>query len=266
VCGRRAAEPWLNAFAAQAGGVAGIGVAGNQEPWARTPTTGDRAMTVPTVSSLSATRPLPIRWPRVGALSTSFSLHGVAAAVFLLAVSAPRVDLEQRPALVPALTVTLVEPPPVPAPPPPTLSAPPPVAAATPTPVNPTRPATPQPATPTPSRLLPESPLAAPVEAPAVVPATATVSAAVDYATVSRPPYPAAAARRGAEGEVLVRVLVGIDGWPTRTQLARSSGDRDLDRAALAAVRSWRFRPAQAAGSPVAAWVDVPVAFRLGRR
>lgn len=219
-------------------------------------------MTVPTVSAI---RPLPIRWPRVGALSTSFSLHGVAAAVFLLAVSAPRVDLDPHPAAVPALTVTLVEPPPVPAPPPPTLPAPPPVAAANPPPINPSRPATPQLATPTPSRLLPESPLAAPVEPPQA-PATATVSAAVDYATVSRPPYPAAAARRGAEGETRVRVLVGIDGRPTRTQLARSSGDRDLDRAALAAVRSWRFRPAQAAGSPVAAWVDVPVAFRLGRR
>ena len=111
-------------------------------------------MTVPT---LSAIRPLPIRWPRVGALSTSFSLHGVAAAVFLLAVSAPRVDLDPHPAAVPALTVTLVEPPPVPAPPPPTLPAPPPVAAANPPPINPSRPATPQLATPTPSRLLPES-------------------------------------------------------------------------------------------------------------
>jgi protein TonB len=224
-------------------------------------------MSVPILSPLATPRTLPVRWPRVGALTTSFSLHGVAAAVVLLAVSAPRVELEPRPALPPLLAVSIVEPPPADPPQAPTL-APPPAASAPPPAATAPRAARPQ-------RIAPTMPAAPPsrpaLTAPAASrstpqPSAAIVSAAVDYASVSRPPYPAAAALRGAEGEVLVRVLVGLDGRPARAVLARSSGDRDLDRAALAAVRGWRFRPALSDGAPVAAWVEVPVVFRLGRR
>jgi protein TonB len=223
-------------------------------------------MTLPSESILACARPLPVRWPRVGALSTSFSLHGVAAAVFLMAVSAPRVELHQPKRMPPpSLSVTVVEPTPPAAPLPPTAAAAP-VAAAVvpavaidpaPTPIR-VAPALPAAALPAPALALPAS--------VAATPATVAASARVDYGTVSRPPYPAAALRRGAEGEVLVRVQVGSDGRVGRLELARSSGDRDLDRAALAAVRGWRFQPAQTAGAPVAAWVVVPVVFQLDRR
>lgn len=221
---------------------------------------------MPSIPSLSAARSLPVRWPRVGALSTSFSLHGVAAALFLLAVSAPQVQVLPQRTPPPTMSVTVVEPPPLPPP-----------AAAT-APVAPPEVATAAPApraTPTPTRMAPALPaIPRPVSAfarPAPLPApaaaeVATVSASVDYGTVSRPPYPGTALRRGAEGEVLVRVRVGPDGRPAGIELARSSGDRDLDRAAVQAVRGWRFQPALANGQPVAAWVVVPVQFRLDRR
>ncbi len=51
------------------------------------------------------------------------------------------------------------------------------------------------------------------------------------------PPYPAAARRLGAEGMVLVRVLVGIDAHAQQVELAGSSGSPRLDDAALRSVR-----------------------------
>ena len=80
------------------------------------------------------------------------------------------------------------------------------------------------------------------------------------------PKYPAAALRAGVEGMVLVRAEIGADGTPTDVGYARRSGDRDLDRAALSAVRNWRFQPALRNGKAVASVVQVPVDFVLDER
>ena len=79
------------------------------------------------------------------------------------------------------------------------------------------------------------------------------------------PEYPARAMRSGETGTVLVRVMVGPDGVPTDVEVAQRSGSRDLDRAALGAVRHWRFRPARRNGQPVAASIDIPIDFQLER-
>lgn len=79
------------------------------------------------------------------------------------------------------------------------------------------------------------------------------------------PRYPPAALRRRESGTVLVRVEVGPDGVPTATSLVESSGSRDLDRAALNAVRRWRFRPAQVGGRPTVSSAVVPINFETGR-
>jgi len=62
---------------------------------------------------------------------------------------------------------------------------------------------------------------------------------------------------------VRVQVDVGVDGVPINVTVAASSQSRDLDRAALDAVRRWRFRPAQRDGQPVAGTVVVPIEFKL---
>lgn len=80
------------------------------------------------------------------------------------------------------------------------------------------------------------------------------------------PKYPVAALRAGVEGMVLVRAEIGADGTPTDVGYARRSGDRDLDRAALGAVRNWRFRPALRNGKAVASVIQVPVDFVLDER
>jgi protein TonB len=80
------------------------------------------------------------------------------------------------------------------------------------------------------------------------------------------PEYPQPALRGGVQGTVLVRVAVAADGRPTRVDIARSSGSRELDRAAQRAVEGWRFEPALKRGRPVPSVLEVPVEFRADTR
>ncbi|MFW1677762.1 energy transducer TonB, partial [Pontibacter sp. JAM-7] len=77
------------------------------------------------------------------------------------------------------------------------------------------------------------------------------------------PEYPRKALRRKLEGMVMIRVLVGADGANQRVIIQQSSGHEVLDQAALEAVTKWRFVPSRYAGKAVAAWVEVPVNFKL---
>jgi protein TonB len=80
------------------------------------------------------------------------------------------------------------------------------------------------------------------------------------------PEYPEAARRAGEEGTVVLEVEVGADGRPGEITISRRSGSRDLDRAAVDAVRGWTFEPAIRDGKPVASTVQVPVDFRIANR
>jgi protein TonB len=81
-----------------------------------------------------------------------------------------------------------------------------------------------------------------------------------------QPGYPPTAYRNREEGSVLVRAQVGADGSPTDVTVVRRSGSRDLDNAALDAVRGWHFRPAIENGKAVASTVEVPIDFKLGEQ
>lgn len=100
-------------------------------------------------------------------------------------------------------------------------------------------------------------------------PGAGVVASAVDQPPVplrdSTPPprYPPAALRRRQVGTVLVRVEVDAGGRPAGVALVQRSGSRDLDRAAMEAVRDWRFQPAQRDGQPVPGSLVIPVDFRL---
>ena len=76
------------------------------------------------------------------------------------------------------------------------------------------------------------------------------------------PRYPSDALRRGESGTVLVRVEVDINGAPAGVALVQRSGSRDLDRAAMEAVRKWRFMPAQRDGQAVASSLVIPIDFK----
>lgn len=107
---------------------------------------------------------------------------------------------------------------------------------------------------------------------PAVnVPAPPAASAApvtppdfnADYLKNPAPRYPVESRRMHEQGTVTVKVLVTAEGAVQELKLAESSGHSRLDKAALAAVRSWRFAPAKQAGKAVSAWVIVPIPFIL---
>lgn len=131
--------------------------------------------------------------------------------------------------------------------------------------------------------LVPEVPVAMPSElpVPAEVVSEALVATAADFSDVtagasdaagaasgagvltvlrgSPPPYPARARRRGLQGEVLLRIAIDADGWPHEVTVVRSSGHRELDRAAQRHVLgNWRFSP-----PGVAAAGELPVRFSL---
>ncbi|MGH8739945.1 MAG: energy transducer TonB, partial [Burkholderiales bacterium] len=75
--------------------------------------------------------------------------------------------------------------------------------------------------------------------------------------------YPARSRRIGEQGRVILRVLVSPRGLADEVQVRTSSGHARLDEAARTTVSRWRFVPANRGSQPVAAWVLIPVSFRL---
>ncbi|OGW62112.1 MAG: hypothetical protein A2V83_00100 [Nitrospirae bacterium RBG_16_64_22] len=95
-------------------------------------------------------------------------------------------------------------------------------------------------------------------QAQAVLPAG---SLAVSHRVL--PAYPKMARRHGLEGTVVLRLLVAETGNVGDVVVDAPSGCIDLDKAAIDAVRKWRFIPATRGGVAVAVWVRQPVTFRL---
>lgn len=78
-----------------------------------------------------------------------------------------------------------------------------------------------------------------------------------------RPRYPDSARRAGAEGTTLVAVLVARSGRVERAGVDVSSGHDALDRAAVEAVRRWRFEPLSLPPGAPGVRARIPVSFRL---
>ena len=88
--------------------------------------------------------------------------------------------------------------------------------------------------------------------------------ATLTYAHNPAPRYPPRSIRAGDEGQVLLRVLVDANGTPIDVTIERSSGHRELDRAAREQVLTkWKFNPSQRGGVPVPAYALVPIDFIL---
>jgi protein TonB len=77
------------------------------------------------------------------------------------------------------------------------------------------------------------------------------------------PRYPIVARKKGWQGTVRLKVLVLSDGSVGELDVAGSSGYGLLDRAAVDAVVTWRFRPATKGDHPVDSWVEIPIQFEL---
>jgi protein TonB len=84
-----------------------------------------------------------------------------------------------------------------------------------------------------------------------------------DYLHNPAPEYPGMSRRRGEQGRLTLKVVVNTNGDAESVQLDKSSGFELLDKAALNAVKNWKFIPAKSNHQPVAGTVIVPVRFSL---
>ncbi len=75
--------------------------------------------------------------------------------------------------------------------------------------------------------------------------------------------YPQAARKEGRQGVVRLYVTVGEDGKILAVTVAKTSGHKDLDAAAVKAVKQFVYRPATLDGKPVTAKIVVAYPFRL---
>lgn len=77
------------------------------------------------------------------------------------------------------------------------------------------------------------------------------------------PQYPKLARQRGQEGAVTLRVEVSAEGQALSVTVLTSSGHSLLDKAAVDAVKKWRFSPARKNGAPIPGEAEITVEFRL---
>ena len=75
--------------------------------------------------------------------------------------------------------------------------------------------------------------------------------------------YPESARRAGLQGVTTLRVRVLENGRVGDVLVEQSAGFRDLDTAAVDAVKKWLFEPARRGKDPVSVWVLLPVKFEL---
>jgi len=210
--------------------------------------------------ALSQGSPLRLNWPRIGALSGTFSLHLLAISLLLIPATAmqlmkPKTDV---------VTAHMVEPKPAPMEEP-VLPKPPPLVK--------------HEVLKHPAPIPAQMPVAAPVEEsnmssgqaePGPPPTNDLPTASADreptalaYLTRTRVGYPREAIALRQQGTVILRVLVGADGFPQAVEIEKSSGSRSLDNAARDAVRRWTFQAGTRNGVSAALWARVPIKFDL---
>lgn len=111
----------------------------------------------------------------------------------------------------------------------------------------------------------PAEPGPAQVEAPPANPGTGAMRTAVlaDANSCATPEYPARAARNNESGTVTLALLVGADGKVNDSRVQKSSGSRDLDRAAVNALSLCQFKPAMNGGTAEAGWAQIAYVWTL---
>ena len=78
-----------------------------------------------------------------------------------------------------------------------------------------------------------------------------------------KPHYPLLARNQGIEGRVVVNVLISAEGTVKDIDVGQSSGSRLLDKAAVQAVKNWRFHPVLHNGQAIPSTETVPIVFKL---
>lgn len=88
-------------------------------------------------------------------------------------------------------------------------------------------------------------------------------AALADADGCAKPDYPAKAARNGDTGTVSLALLIGVDGRVSDSKIQRSSGSKELDRAAQAALSMCKFKPATNNGAAEPGWGQIAYVWKL---
>jgi len=88
-------------------------------------------------------------------------------------------------------------------------------------------------------------------------------SAIVDAKSCDKPDYPRNALRNGDTGIVTLELLIGQDGRVSESRIAKSSGHRELDQAAVAGLSLCKFKPATLNGQAQKSWAKLEYAWNL---
>lgn len=92
----------------------------------------------------------------------------------------------------------------------------------------------------------------------------ADTKAGLDTSSPCAPPeYPRASLANEDKGVVVLGVLVGADGKAGEIKIEKTSGFRNLDRAATAAFVKCKFKPATKDGKPDPQWTTITFEFKL---
>jgi protein TonB len=111
------------------------------------------------------------------------------------------------------------------------------------------------------TELAPPRPAAQPT--PTSNPNPVRVAAVADFNTCAKPEWPKASLRNEETGTVTLSFLIGIDGRVADSKVVKSSGFRDLDKAALAGIAKCKFKPAMVDGKPEQAWNQMQYVWTL---
>lgn len=107
------------------------------------------------------------------------------------------------------------------------------------------------------------TPPAAPAPQAPPNPNPVRIPAVADFNTCAKPEYPKASLRNEETGTSTVSFLIGVDGRVVDSKILKSSGFRDLDRAAQNAIGKCRFKPAMIDGKPQQDWQPVQYVWQL---
>jgi protein TonB len=79
-----------------------------------------------------------------------------------------------------------------------------------------------------------------------------------------QPEYPEQARKDRVTGTVILQTIIDTKGLVTAIELVQSVRE-DIDKAAIEAIRQWRFDPATLKGEPVEVYYNLTINFRLDK-
>ena len=78
-----------------------------------------------------------------------------------------------------------------------------------------------------------------------------------------KPVYPETLQQQGIEGTILLQAIIAKDGGLSALKVMNALANPELAKAAVDAVKQWRYEPTLLNGSPVEVTTTIAVNFRL---